>query len=99
MPVLATRYGSASCSHSMSAEILREVRRGPLLGGPHSKSETGSTSTLIYCRAFSRAQDVKTGLHKGFGWVRMSSEQEIENVLDYKRHTIEGYEVYIYTYL
>ncbi|CAI8014140.1 SRA stem-loop-interacting RNA-binding protein, mitochondrial [Geodia barretti] len=36
--------------------------------------------------------DVKTGLHKGFGWVRMSSEQEIENVLDYKRHTIEGYE-------
>ena len=23
----------------------------------------------------------------------MSSEQEIENVLDYKRHTIEGYEV------
>ena len=90
MPVLATRYGSASCSHSMSAEILREVRRGPLLGGRRSKYETGLPP---HCRTFSRAQDVKTGLHKGFGWVRMSSEQEIENVLDYKRHTIEGYEV------
>ena len=46
----------------------------------------GSTFSLV-------GQDVKTGLHKGFGWVRMSSEQEIQKVLDYKRHNIEGYEV------
>ena len=32
-------------------------------------------------------------MHKGFGWVRMSSEQEVLQALDNKRHSIEGYEV------
>ena len=38
-------------------------------------------------------QDMQTGFHKGYGWVRMSSEEEVQKVLDYKRHAIEGYEV------
>lgn len=38
-------------------------------------------------------QDLKTGLHQGYGWVRMSSDQDVQRVLEYRRHTIEGYEV------
>lgn len=52
-----------------------------------------ASSNVTRSHLLSRGQDVKTGLHRGFGWVRMSSEQEIQKVLDYKRHTIEGYEV------
>ena len=36
---------------------------------------------------------MKTGFHRGYGWVRMGSMEEAQKVLDYNRHAIEGYEV------
>lgn len=39
------------------------------------------------------SQDMKTGFSKGFGFVTMSSPEEVENVLEANRHMINGLEV------
>ena len=38
-------------------------------------------------------KDNKTGLHRGFGWVRMSNDRDVQKVLWLKQHIIDGYDV------
>lgn len=43
-------------------------------------------------------QDMKTGMSKGFGFVRMRSDVDFKRVLEEKHHFIEGMEVFVKQY-
>ena len=43
-------------------------------------------------------QDMKTGMSKGFGFIRMKNDEDYQTVLAEKNHVIEGVQVYVKPY-
>ncbi|XP_003472503.1 SRA stem-loop-interacting RNA-binding protein, mitochondrial [Cavia porcellus] len=39
--------------------------------------------------------DRRTGFHRGLGWVQFSSEEELQNAIQYENHIIDGVKVHV----